>query len=80
MKSAAKAPTAELALRRRRPGEPFIQADLLDTIQIGTIPVILGSGLPAFGAAGRDVWLDLEFAKPLGNGAVHSRYTVRKAD
>lgn len=57
----------------------FIQADLLDTIEIGTIPVILGSGLPAFGWAGKDVWLDLEFAKPLGNGAVHSRYAVRKA-
>lgn len=56
----------------------FIRAGLLDTVEIGTIPVILGDGIPAFGHARPDVWLDLEFAKPLSNGAVHSRYRVRK--
>lgn len=60
----------DLALR-------FLQAGLLDTIEIGTIPVILGRGIPAFGHPAADVWLDLDFAKPLANGAVHSRYTVR---
>lgn len=64
----------DLALR-------FLQAGLLDTIEIGTIPVILGRGIPAFGHPAEhpaaDVWLDLDFAKPLANGAVHSRYTVR---
>lgn len=56
----------------------FMQAGLLDTVEIGTIPVILGKGIPAFGVAASDIWLELEFAKPLSNGAVHSRYTVRK--
>ena len=58
--------------------QQFIEADLLDTIEIGTIPVILGSGLPAFGQVAKDAWLDLDFAKPLANGAVHSRYRVRR--
>lgn len=56
----------------------FMHAGLLDTVEIGTIPVILGKGIPAFGVSTSDVWLDLEFAKPLANGSVHSRYTVRK--
>lgn len=55
----------------------FMRAGLLDTIEIGTIPVILGTGIPAFGRTTSDVWLKLEFAKPLANGAVHSRYAVR---
>ncbi len=57
----------------------FMQAGQLDTVEIGTIPVILGTGIPAFGQAKSDVWLQLEFAKSLANGAVHSRYSVRKA-
>jgi dihydrofolate reductase len=56
----------------------FMDAGLLDTIEIGTIPIILGSGIPAFGGAQPDRWLDRDFAKPLKNGAVHSRYRVRK--
>ena len=56
----------------------FMDAGLLDTIEVGIIPIILGSGIPAFGGAQPDRWLDLEFAKPLNNGAVHSRYRVRK--
>ena len=57
----------------------FLDAGLLDTIEAGIIPVILGSGLPAFGGEQADRWLDLDFAKPLANGAVHARWTVRKA-
>lgn len=56
----------------------FLEAGLLDTIEIGTIPVILGKGRPAFGHLQADAWLKLDFAKPLANGAVHSRYTVVK--
>lgn len=56
----------------------FMQAGLLDTVEIGTIPVILGQGIPAFGSSAFDVWLELDFARQLGNGAVHSRYAVRK--
>ncbi|PWK63889.1 dihydrofolate reductase [Aminobacter sp. AP02] len=56
----------------------FMDAGLLDTIQIGTIPEILGSGIPAFGGKQGDRWLDLAFAKPLANGAVHAQYRVRR--
>jgi dihydrofolate reductase len=56
----------------------FMDAGLLDTIEIGTIPVILGSGLQAFGGKQADRWLDLAFAKPLANGAVHAQYRVRR--
>lgn len=57
----------------------LMEAGLLDTIEVGIIPVILGSGIPAFGGAQPDRWLDLEFAKPLKNGAIHARYRVRRA-
>ncbi len=56
----------------------FMQKGLLETVEIGVIPVILGSGIPAFGVASSDIWLELEFAKSLANGAVHSRYRVRR--
>lgn len=58
----------------------FLDAGLLDTIEVGVIPVIIGSGIPAFGGAQADRWLDLDFAKPLANGAVHVRYKVRAAN
>lgn len=56
----------------------FLEAGLLDVIEIATIPVILGSGLPVF-RPGPDVWLDLDFARPVARGAIHSRYRVRRA-
>lgn len=55
-----------------------MEADLLDTVEVGIIPVVLGSGIPAFGGAQPDRWLDLEFAKGLKNGAIHARYRVRR--
>lgn len=58
----------------------FMDAGLLDTIEIGTIPVILGSGIPAFGGKQADRWLDLAFAKPLANGAVHAQYRARPSN
>ena len=58
----------------------FLDAGLLDTVEIGIIPVIIGSGIPAFGGAQADQWLDLDFARPLANGAIHVRYKVRAAD
>lgn len=56
----------------------FLDAGLLDTVEIGIIPVVLGSGIPAFGGLQADRWLDLEHASPLKNGAIHVRYRVRK--
>jgi len=56
----------------------FLEAGLLDTIEIGVIPVILGTGIPAFGGMQPDRWLDLDFARQLANGAMHVRYRVRR--
>jgi dihydrofolate reductase len=56
----------------------LLEAGLLDTVEIGVIPVVIGSGLPAFGGAQADRWLELDFAKPLATGAVHLRYRVRR--
>ena len=56
----------------------FMEAGLLDTVEVGIIPVLLGAGIPAFGGDRPDRWLDLEFAKGLENGAIHARYRVRR--
>lgn len=56
----------------------FLDAGLLDIVEIGIIPVIIGNGVPAFGSGQPDRWLDLEFARPLANGAVHGRWQVRR--
>lgn len=55
----------------------FLDAGMLDTVEIGIIPVVIGAGIPAFGGAQPDRWFNLDFAKPLANGAVHVRYTAR---
>ncbi|MGB3501287.1 MAG: dihydrofolate reductase family protein [Mesorhizobium sp.] len=52
----------------------FFDAGLLTTVEIGLIPVILGTGIPAFGGEQPDRWLKLDFARPLANGSVHLRY------
>ncbi|MDH6234451.1 dihydrofolate reductase [Mesorhizobium soli] len=56
----------------------FLDAGLLDTVEIGIIPIVLGSGIAAFGGKQPDRWLDLVFAKPLANGAIHAQYRVRR--
>ncbi len=57
----------------------YLDAGLIGTVEIGIIPVVLGQGIAAFGGAQPDRWLDLDFARPLKNGAIHARYRVRKA-
>lgn len=56
----------------------FLDAGLLDTIEIGVIPVIIGSGLHAFGGAQADRWLELDFARQLATGGVHLSYRVKR--
>ncbi len=58
----------------------FMDAGLLDTVEVGIIPVVLGHGIPAFGGAQPDRWLELDFARPLRHGAIHARYRVRKVE
>lgn len=56
----------------------FLEAGLLDTVEVGIIPVIIGSGLAAFGGRQPDRWLKLEFSRALANGAMHLRYAVKR--
>jgi dihydrofolate reductase len=56
----------------------YFEAGLLRTVEVGIIPVVLGDGIPAFGGLQPDRWLDLDFARPLKNGAIHARYAVRR--
>lgn len=56
----------------------FLAAGLLDIVEVGIIPVVLGAGIPAFGRDQPDRWLDLESARPLKNGAIHARYRIRR--
>lgn len=56
----------------------FLSAGLVDTIELGVIPVLLGEGIPAFGPAHRDR-LALDFAKPLDNGVIHARWSLGSA-
>lgn len=57
----------------------FLDAGLLDVVEYGLIPVVLGEGLQAFpGTGANDAWMDLEFARPLKTGAVHMRLKPRR--
>ncbi len=57
----------------------YCDAGLLDTVETGIIPVVLGDGIPAFGGAQPDRWMKLEFARAMKNGAIHARYKVRRS-
>lgn len=54
----------------------FLREGLLDELTITTAPVLLGSGLPLFGALDRDVELTLREVKALGGGFTQARYGV----
>ncbi len=55
----------------------FINAGLLDEITITRVPVLIGSGMPLFGALQRDVRLELVESKSYPFGYVQTRYRLR---
>lgn len=56
--------------------QAFLRADLIDEISIGWAPVLIGSGLPLFGALDADVQLELVASNASSGGMVHATYRV----
>ncbi|WP_019987961.1 dihydrofolate reductase family protein [Rudanella lutea] len=57
----------------------FLAAGLVHELTITRIPVLLGEGIPLFGATGHDIALHHTETRTFPNGFVQSRYTVRTA-
>ena len=55
--------------------QAFLDADLIDEITITRAPVLIGSGIPLFGALRGDVHLSLQ-AVAAKEGYLHARYEV----
>jgi dihydrofolate reductase len=59
--------------------QSFLRAGLIDEITITVVPVLLGAGLPLFGATPGDVELAHRETRVLGAGFVQSTYDVAHA-
>ena len=55
----------------------LFEADLIDEIGLNTHPILLGAGVPLFLPMHRPVELELVESRPLRNGCLLTRYTVR---
>jgi dihydrofolate reductase len=54
----------------------FLRAGLIDRLVITRVPVLLGSGIPLFGALDADVGLEHVATRTLAGGLVQSEYRV----
>jgi dihydrofolate reductase len=57
----------------------FLAAGLIQRLTITRIPVLLGRGIPLFGAVPRDIRLDHVATRSYASGMVQSEYTVPSA-
>lgn len=58
--------------------QSFLRDGLVDDLNISTIPVLLGAGIPLFGHLPGEVWLDLQDSQAYTNGIVQTQYRVRR--
>lgn len=59
--------------------QAFVRLGLIDDYVITTVPILIGDGIPLFGALDADVDLELLGVTPFPSGLVQSRYRVRRA-
>jgi dihydrofolate reductase len=57
----------------------FLREELVDEMTITTIPVLLGEGLPLFGALHQDIHLKLLNSIAFQNGFVQNKYQVQRS-
>ena len=55
----------------------FLDAGLLDDITITVVPVVLGAGIPLWGALGARRWFELVDTRVLGGAYLHTHYRRR---
>jgi dihydrofolate reductase len=54
----------------------FLRAGLIQRLIVTRVPVLIGSGIPLFGATGRDIFLRHVATRPYASGLVQSEYEV----
>ena len=54
----------------------FLQAGLIQTLTITRVPVLIGTGIPLFGALPRDIVLRHVATRQYASGLVQSEYVV----
>lgn len=58
--------------------QQFLRAGLVDRLVVTTVPVLIGQGLPLFGALDKDVRLKLVGVRAMSTGLVQSTYDVAR--
>jgi len=58
--------------------QQFLRAGMLDDITVSIAPVLIGSGVPLFGALNRDVVLELTGTRELPDGFTQATYRPRR--
>lgn len=62
-------------------GELFrslVEAELVDTVEVGVIPILLGQGIPLLPTVAQSVHLDFTDSETYPSGIVALRYSVRR--
>ncbi|PHR94061.1 MAG: deaminase [Robiginitomaculum sp.] len=58
--------------------QSFLRSGLIDSLNLTQIPVLLGGGIPLFGALDRDINLEHTQTSSFPSGFVHSKYKIKK--